>query len=198
MKSFQLRHIAAIATVACTTAIAHEATQAPTDPVLQKLLLELRQIDQSALLNKAISPDQLNALQRENSTRLGKIVAQHGWPSLSAVGNDASQGAWLIVQHADYDRNWQRKMLGLMEPLIARGEIRKADVAYLRDRLDVADYRPQRYGTQGRCVEINTWQPFDLADRNNVDEWRMSMGMSSLEAYVQRAGTLLCKSFQHH
>jgi len=163
---------------------------------LQKTLLNLRQIDQSSLREKKLSPEQLAEIFRMNQSQLSELVKQHGWPTLTAVGNDAAQGAWLIVQHADHDRNWQREMLGLMEALLAQGEVRKPDVAYLRDRLDVADKQRQRFGTQGKCIGKNIWQPFELADASQVDDWRKSMEMTSLKAYVDRASTILCGKFE--
>lgn len=163
---------------------------------LQSNLLNLRQIDQSSLRDDKLSPEQLALIFHSNQARLSELVKQHGWPTLTAVGNDAAQGAWLIVQHADHDRNWQREMLGHMEALIVQGEVRKPDVAYLRDRLDVADKQPQRFGTQGKCVGKNAWQPFELADSSQVDDWRKAMGMTSLKAYVERASTVLCGKFE--
>lgn len=63
------------------------------------------------------------------------------------------------MQHADDDHAWQREAPGLMEAQVPRNEVRKADIAYLRDRLDVADGLQQRYGTQGGCAAKGTWAP---------------------------------------
>lgn len=180
----------------CTSAVAQQPDSSPINLTFQKALLDLRRVDQSALMDKTMHHDQLDGVLRANERKLKELIAANGWPALSVVGNEAAQGAWLIVQHADHDRAWQRDMLVLMEGLIPRGEVRKTDVAYLRDRLDVADQLPQRYGSQGRCIGKNTWEPFKLANLNNVDEWRKSMGMSTLDAYIEYAGRTLCENFQ--
>src|SRR3546814_17491742 len=40
---------------------------------------------------------------RKNRAMLRAYVAQKGWPTISAVGKEASHAAWLLVQHADPD-----------------------------------------------------------------------------------------------
>jgi len=131
-----------------------------------------------------------------NTARLKDLVKQHGWPTLGMVGNDAAQGAWLIVQHADEDRAWQRQALGLMEALVSVGEVCKSDVAYLRDRRDMETGR-QRYGTQGRCVAKDEWAPFQTVEPEHLDERRKSMDMTTEEASRKRAG-VMCANVQAH
>jgi hypothetical protein len=172
-----------------------KAVPAPTRPQLQRELLDLRQSDQDALNGHQLTAEQLRALQEAHTRRLKEIVAEVGWPTLSMVGNDAAQGAWLLVQHADGDPAWQRKALGMMEALVPRNEVRKPDIAYLRDRLDVADHLPQRYGTQGHCVANTKWEPFALAEPEQVEARRRAMDMSTLDAYVAMASTMLCKDY---
>ncbi|GAB3461810.1 hypothetical protein GCM10027321_22750 [Massilia terrae] len=105
------------------------AAQAPADPALQKQLLELRELDQGAL-RQNLDATKLRAIQHLNKARLQAILRARGWPRLSAVGDDAAQGAWLIVQHADDDLPWQREALAMMEALIPSKEVRKSDIAY--------------------------------------------------------------------
>jgi hypothetical protein len=172
-----------------------KAVLEPTQPQLQRELLDLRQSDQDALNGHQMTAEQLRALQEAHTRRLKDIVAVHGWPTLSMVGNDAAQGAWLLVQHADGDHAWQRQALGMMEALVPSNEVRKPDIAYLRDRLDVADHLPQRYGTQGHCVANSKWAPFPLAEPEQVEARRRAMDMSTLDAYVAMASTMLCKDY---
>ncbi len=37
----------------------------------------------------------------ENTTRLRQILAVHGWPGKSLVGEKGAHDAWLIAQHVD-------------------------------------------------------------------------------------------------
>lgn len=54
--------------------------------------------------------------------RLGEIVAEHGWPTRSLVGDDGATAAWAIAQHSDLDPQFQRQMLELMWAAAAVGE----------------------------------------------------------------------------
>lgn len=84
------------------------------------------------------------------------------WWAISEVGADVSGNIWLITQHADLDRDFQRRALVLMEPLALSGEVDRQDFGYLMDRVAVAEKRPQRFGTQGRCVSPGDWEAFEI------------------------------------
>lgn len=42
-------------------------------------------------------------IDKQNTARMKEIIRQHGWPGRTLVGEEAAQGAWLLVQHADHD-----------------------------------------------------------------------------------------------
>lgn len=44
----------------------------------------------------------------KHTARMQRIVAEIGWPTVSKVGEHASHMAWLLVQHADHNRAFQR------------------------------------------------------------------------------------------
>lgn len=121
-------------------------------------------------------------VDERNTARLREIVAAIGWPTRSKVGQQAEHAAWLLAQHADADRAFQREALALMsaEPT---DEVCPKHLAYLEDRLRVADGRPQRYGTQltGRGDEL---EPLPIEDRDHVDERRKAVGMGPLAEYL--------------
>ena len=100
--------------------------------------------------------------------RLGEIVERHGWPTFTLVGKDGAKAAWLLVQHADLSPKFQRKCLDLMTKC-TRDEIFPDDLAYLTDRVLLAEGKNQVYGTQftmanGKC------KPRPLEDEANVDQ----------------------------
>jgi hypothetical protein len=119
----------------------------------------------------------------ENTARLGEIVEKHGWPTKTLVGKDGAHAAWLLVQHADADVKFQRKCLDLMAKS-AKDEVSQTDVAYLTDRVLLAEGKKQIYGTQftnsGR-----KWEPRPLEDPANVDRRRAEVGLSPLAEYVK-------------
>lgn len=113
-----------------------------------------------------------------NTARMKEIVEQIGWPTISKVGEKASGDAWLLVQHADRDTEFQKHCLELMKQKPA-GEVVLHDIAYLEDRVRINSGQPQLYGTQFRWTADN--KPIqNIEDRENVDQRRAKMGLNTL------------------
>lgn len=119
-----------------------------------------------------------------NTAWLKADVDANGWYRISVHGEEAASAAWLMAQHADRDRAFQRHVLRLLEPLVAEGEVKASNHAYLHDRLAVAEDRPQRYGTQGRCVAEGVWEPDELEDPGRVQALRDEVDIGSLAEYT--------------
>src|SRR5688572_2145695 len=78
-----------------------------------------------------------------NAQRLEAIIARHGWPGKSLVGDDGAHAAWLVLQHAIGSPALQRNCLPLLKEAVSRGEMKAVDVAYLEDRICFFERRPQ-------------------------------------------------------
>jgi len=52
---------------------------------------------------------EMEALHRRHNARLRAIIAAHGWPGYSLVGEDGCRAAGSIVQHAILDPELQRR-----------------------------------------------------------------------------------------
>jgi len=124
---------------------------------------------------------QWDAIDAANLLRIKTIVAQYGWPTVTMVGKDGAQAAWLLAQHADRDAPFQNQVLAMMEPLVAQGEASGVHYAYLYDRT----HYPQRYGTQGTCVNAQAWEPFEIEDLANVNARRRALGLMSMAEYAR-------------
>lgn len=174
----------------------YNASQAaePKDQELRLELLRYKDIDQISL-KIGLREDMLRVVQREHTKRLKKIVGTLGWPSITMVGKDGAQAAWLLVQHADTDPTWQAEALKMMNDLVASDEVNRPDVAYLTDRLLSNAQKKQTYGTQGMCVEKDMWQPDDIANPDAVELRREYMKMSTLKDYIALASGRMCKNF---
>ena len=112
--------------------------------------------------------------------RMRELVKRHGWPVKRLVGRDGAHAAWLLVQHADSDPTFQVNCLALMKVAEA-GEVERADIAYLTDRIRVGANQPQVYGTQVR----DDLTPHKIEDFKNVDRRRASVGLEPLADYLQ-------------
>ena len=118
-----------------------------------------------------------------NTQRMKEIVEHMGWPTRSKVGGSASEMAWLLVQHADLDRAFQKECLALMKAQAA-GEVSPANIAYLEDRVRVGEGRPQVYGTQFYADEAGNFGPRPIEDPDHVDERRQAVGLQPLSEYA--------------
>lgn len=114
--------------------------------------------------------------------RLDAIIDQHGWPGKTLVGPDGANAAWLIAQHADLDRAFQKKCLEKIEAM-PRGEVEPRHIAYLTDRILVGEHKPQRFGTQ----MDGQFKPQPIEDEVNVDKRRAKMGLEPLAVYIKEA-----------
>jgi len=123
------------------------------------------------------------AIDETNTAWLKADLKAHRWYTISASGAEADKMAWLLAQHADRDRPFQREVLKILEGLLPTHETSASNYAYLYDRLADAEKRPQRYGTQGRCGPGQAWEPLPIEDPENVDKVRASVGLGPLAEY---------------
>jgi hypothetical protein len=174
--------------------------QAPRDSVLARALLERRELDQGirdTLVQKLQAGESVDsafsarmaAIDSANTTWLKDVVARRGWPGRSLVGADASNAAFLIVQHAVQDSAFQARALALMEHGVPTGEVSGSDVAMLADRVAVHRGQLQRYGTQAKLLNGRiVLEP--IADSAHVDQRRAAIGLPPLRQYVRALDSL--------
>jgi hypothetical protein len=128
-----------------------------------------------------IESDEDDKLDRRNTERLKEIVSTIGWPTISKVGKQAAEDAWILVQHADHDVEFQKECLGLMKQA-GKGEVELEFLAKLEDRVRVNSGELQIYGTQFQDPEKNdgeyVTQPIE--DLGTVEERRKLMGLPTI------------------
>jgi hypothetical protein len=121
-------------------------------------------------------------IDTRNTAWMKEVVGKHGWPGKSLVGTDGAQKAWLLVQHADQDRAFQKRCLPLLAGAVKKGEASPKHLAYLTDRVRVADKDKQVYGTQFHEVG-GKLEPYPIEDEANVDRRRKEVGLPPLAEY---------------
>ena len=119
-------------------------------------------------------------IDRENLKQLKEIVAKIGWPTKSTVGEIAAHAAWLIVQHGDFDVEFQKECLSLMKK---SDDICNVYVAYLTDRIEVNEGREQIFGTQFHMNDSGEIEPRPIKNIEELDKRRQEVGMSGFEEY---------------
>ena len=126
----------------------------------------------------------MDEVDRRNTTLMKELVDKIGWPTIPLVGSDGARSAWLLVQHADHDVEWQEYSLQLMEAHRATGQVSRADIAYLTDRVLVNQGKSQVYGTQFHSVG-GVRKPRPIQNLEHVEERRKEMGLTTLEEYTK-------------
>ena len=124
-----------------------------------------------------------------NTLWLREQLDEIPWFGIPTYGENADRAAWLIAQHADRTPDFQRFVLARLEAL-PHSNTDRGNLAYLFDRIAVAEGRPQRYGTQLACVEGSFHAVAGIEDASNVDVRRREAGLNSLGEYVRQMNTL--------
>jgi hypothetical protein len=154
-------------------------------PDLRAELLRRAERDQAARGAPEPDWDVVASVDAGNLGWLKQVVSEVGWPGTSMVGEDGAHAAWLLAQHADSDPQFQRRCLGLLAQAAAYGEALPAELAYLTDRVLLAEGTAQEYGTQFESRE-GRWVPQWLRDPGTVDERRAAMGLGTLAENTAR------------
>ncbi|MFD4482377.1 DUF6624 domain-containing protein [Streptomyces sp. NPDC058257] len=116
-----------------------------------------------------------------NAQILRRVMADHGWPGTSLVGEEAAEGAWQIVLHADHVPDFQRLALRAMTTAVEHGEATIQQWAHLHDRTNINSGHPQIYGTQYRYGPAGV-EPLPIHEPENVDARRASVGLPPMSA----------------
>lgn len=179
-----------------TVPVAHQRSAQPADSSLRSELVRLGRDDQAVregigaamARNDTAYARRLAAGDSARTARLREIVRAHGWPARTLVGSDGAHAAWLILQHSA-STDFQQAMLPSLWAAADQGEMTKADVAMLTDRVLVRTNHPQRYASQfskrdGRLV------PDSIEDLSGLEARRAAVGLPTMKEYVRMLGEM--------
>jgi hypothetical protein len=62
-------------------------------------------------------------IDTKNTRRMKEIIAKVGWPGKTLIGEEGAHNAWLLVQHADRNREFQKECLVLLEKAVKQARI---------------------------------------------------------------------------
>jgi hypothetical protein len=164
------------------------------DEVLRAEVIRRHALDQEIRRTlgtaEALSPEHLRRMadtDADNSGWLRDVLARHGWPGRSVVGDDGAHAAWQLAQHADRHPDLQRECLDALGEAARRGDASLAHLAYLTDRVLSGRGEPQLYGTQfwygpdGR----GALRPKPISDPEHLEERRAAAGLEPFAEYAE-------------
>ena len=131
----------------------------------------------------------------ENLHWLKAQVAGKGWFDAGRYGSSADHAAWLMVQHADGDPEYQARIAQLLEPKLETKDTSPQNFASLVDRVAVRAGRPQTYATQMECVDGQSLAP-RVEDAAGLDTRRAAMGLEPYLKQVEQRKHLFHKAEQ--
>jgi len=122
---------------------------------------------------------------KARTARLREIVNTYGWPGRTLVGTEAAGAAWLLTSHAVTDVPFQRQALELMKKL-GTCEVENSHLAYLTDRVLLAEGKKQLYGSYPTRGPNGELIPQPIEDEPNLDRRRAELGLQPFAEYWRR------------
>ncbi|MEK2477114.1 DUF6624 domain-containing protein [Streptomyces noursei] len=158
----------------------------PSQPQIALTLLDLKRQHQEARTHVGHGADEVSEAVLEEiedmaTETLRLVVAVHGWPGHSLVGEVGADAAWWIAHHSA-DRTFQRHALALLEEAVKAGEATRKQLAFLTDRCRVMADQPQLYGTQFSYGPAGV-QAYAVQDPERLDARRAEMGLEPFDAF---------------
>lgn len=155
---------------------------------IAKRIISLKRSDlqlRNELINKGVLSDGYNSkmekLHNMNAMILNNIIDQIGYPTIDKVGIEASEAAWLVIQHSISQPNFMRTCRDLLENAVCEKKADPIHLAYLTDRIASYEGKPQLYGTQFDWDENGKLSPRLYDDLLKLNERRKSIGLNTLE-----------------
>lgn len=157
--------------------------------VLHDELLEMQERDKkarSSIINIKDPSDKLwtvvEEIDTQNGQKLKTIINKYGWPGVSLVGLDGSSALWLLIQHQDQNIDFQKQCLELLKIAVNEYEAASESLAYLIDRVNINEGKPQIYGTQW-VEEGGKLSLYSVEDIEYLDQRRLQMGLCTMIEY---------------
>ena len=125
--------------------------------------------------------EEMERLHHRNADILNQVIDTIGYPTIDKVGKEASEAAWLVIQHSIGCPDFMKKCAKLLRNAVCENRADPKNLAYLTDRIAAFEGKPQLYGTQFDWDENGELSPNLLDDATNVNRRRTSIGLTTLE-----------------
>lgn len=161
--------------------------ETPLQPVLWRLSVRDQTIRREMIAdpkNPTLAA-RMTAIDAADRAQVKRIIQQYGWPGFDLVGTSGASTVWLIVQHSDEDKAFQKRCLPLLQAAVRQGQAKPSDLALLTDRILRGEGKPQVYGTQFMTDVQGVMVPQPTEDPAHVDQRRASVGLVPMAEYAK-------------
>ena len=152
------------------------------DQQIRKKLIDAMQ-SQSTDLISIIT--EMKSNDAKNQLYVSDILDNHGWPE--KLSENANRAIFLVIDHAN--NQFSEKYFPLVQKMADAGVLFKSDVVTLEDRILMRSFKPQKYGTQTVSQKSQEGEDiiyiWPIENNENVDEMRASVGLPSMNSYMQ-------------
>ena len=159
----------------------------PKIVTIRRQLKAMAEEDKAIRMKDPIDPDEVAALAAQDKPFLQSVFQEYGWPRISVFDLIACDNFWLLVQHQT--ATVQVQMLPALKKAVDEDEASKANYAYLFDRIETEEGKPQHWGTQAKC-EGGRAVLYPIDDMSAVDERRKAAGLGPLAESIKSEDAL--------
>lgn len=129
--------------------------------------------------------DEWKTVGDSNKILLKTLFKENGFLGYSEVGEQSSHNFLQMVQRMDADSIFQQEVLVVMKKQIEKINASPIEFAYLTDRVNLNQGKPQVYGTQLKINEKGTsYEPKMVIDPENLNKRRAEIGLGTIEEAI--------------
>ena len=139
---------------------------------------------QNGRLSEGYNED-MREMHNKHAKILNDIIETIGYPTIDKVGKEASEAAWLVIQHSIGQPEFMKKYVELLGSAVNENKADPKNLAYLTDRIAVFEGKPQLYGTQFDWDKKGELSPNPFDNLTKVNERRKSIGLNTLEEQTE-------------
>lgn len=180
----------AVLFISLLTACSNSKKAVLTKENLPRVIDSLYRADQSTA--KIKPPDSAAAafqrVIRSNFPLVESIFRKYGFPGYDLVGSQSSDQYFTLVQHSDFNVSFQLEVLKDMKQKVEAKNATGQNFAYLTDRTELNQGRPQVYGTQVLMSANTKLKP--CIDTINLDKRRLSVGLGPIQEYIDQCNAV--------
>ncbi|MGB4772660.1 MAG: DUF6624 domain-containing protein [Chitinophagaceae bacterium] len=155
----------------------------------QRLRVEIDSMYQADQSNATVKPVDSAVARyqrtiRSNFPLVKNIYEKYGYPGYDFIGRETSDQYFLLVQHSDFEPDFQRQVLRSMKEEVFKKNASGKSYAFLVDRVEINAGRPQIYGTQVNMSADTKIKP--CVDTANLDKRRAKVGLEPIRTYLDQ------------